>query len=177
MAGPSFFKAPRETAAERQSRRRRPIGYRDPVKRTNASNCPDLDLPKGRPWSDIKAERHALEVAVIKATREAVFARSAFCEICGDTERETAQKSHKASHEMHEDPSRAQTRGRPAEERFNVRICLRTCEPCHKVYGYRVRCLPLTAQGFAGPYDVQFKNGDGEWVTSFTVDRQRGLHA
>lgn len=33
---------------------------------------------------------------------------------------------------MHEDPSRAQTRGLPPEQRFNLIICGRFCWICHQ---------------------------------------------
>lgn len=172
------FKTPRPTEAERLAGHRKPVGYRQPVRRTNASNSSDLALAKGPTRADEKTARHAHETAVIKAVRADLWERSSVCELCGDTERQSAAKYPKATHEMHEDPPRSATRGLPAEERFNLRICLRVCPGCHRDYGVHVRALPLTTtEGFDGAYDVQRKNAAGEWETIATYDRKRGLRA
>ena len=138
-----------------------------------ASSHPGLAFPKGPSRAQEKARAHRLEVAIIKATHDAVWERSlGLCEICGDSEAETAVKAWPFLHQMHEEPSRAATRGKPPAERFNTRICIRACPPCHAACTARmVRPLPLTATGFDGPYDVQLRTPDREWATAYTVDR------
>lgn len=163
-------KPERVTAEARQEARRSTRGYRDPIRRTNASNSDDLALSKGPTRHDEQTAAHAALVAQIKATREKVWDRSDRCECCGDTERETATKCHKRTHEMHEYPTRAMTKGLPPADRFNVRICQRLCWPCHQLYqATKLRSLPWTADGVNGQYDVQRLSESGEWETVLTV--------
>lgn len=168
----------RETAAERRARRRDTKGYRQPVRRTNASNSAALALSKGPSRHSVKTKWHALEVATIKATREAVWRRSSVCETCLDTERESAAKWPTAEHEMNEIVERYKTRRLKPAERFNTAICCRQCRGCHKAFhDKQLRPLPLTPAGMDGAYDVQVKNAAGEWETVRTIDRKRGLRA
>lgn len=128
-----------ETAFERQARHRARREQRKSAKlgriKTDdtAIDYSVLGLPKGPTSDERAAEDHAAEVKQIAATRRKVWKRTSHCEYCGDSERETAQKHPKAEHEMHEDPSRAKTRGLPPAERFNAAICGRICQPCHKL--------------------------------------------
>lgn len=176
MAHVSFQKKPRQTAAERQSQRRRPIGYRDPVKRTNASNSPLLALSKGPSLADEKTARHAKEVEQITLTREQVWTRSEDkCEFCGDTERETAAKSHRARHEMNETIERSKTRGLPPEERFNTRICARNCVPCHRDFHGKLLRIAYDdpVNRLDGSFTVLRKDRQGRWLAEYRVNRQR----
>jgi hypothetical protein len=53
---------------------------------------------------------------------------------------------------MHEDPSRAKTRGLPPEQRFNTRICIRLCPRIHEyVQRGKIILTKLTDDGFNGP--------------------------
>lgn len=76
---------------------------------------------------------------VIRQVRADVWARSCGrCEVCGRTEAETAASGVlKATHEMHELETRAETRGRPPEERFSLENCIRVCPPCHALFTAR----------------------------------------
>lgn len=155
----------RMTAAERQALRRRPLGYRQPVRRTNASNAPDLALAKGPTRHEEQSADRDHENAVKRSVRAQVWRRAAYCEVCGDSERDTALKYPKATHEAHEEPPRSATRGRPPEERFHVDRTLRACCGCHEAMTRNtVRPVPKTARGFSGPYDIERKNHKtGEW--------------
>lgn len=173
------FKPTRLTAAERLAQRRRPVGYREPVTRTNASNSSQLALSKGPTRADEKTAKQARQAAVIKAVRAAVFARSAYCETCGDSERETASKWHSGVHHMHELQLRSATRCRQPEERFSTAMCCRACGPCHAAFHAKtLRPLPLTEAGMDAVYDVQRWDDEiTNWITVLTVDRARGLRA
>jgi hypothetical protein len=169
-------KPSRRTAAEKLSGRRRPVGYRQPVKRTNASNSPDLWLAKGKTKHEEDAEYHAREVTHKRDTRAKVWKRSSTCESCDDTEQQTAQKWPKAEHEMHENESRAKTRGRAPEERFSTANCARTCGICHsQITANRRRFLPLTPAGMDGSYFVQRAASanprEKDWVNERYVER------
>lgn len=83
-----------------------------------------LGKPTAR--SEEKAERHAHEVAVIKATREKVFARDRRCRACDGRRRNFLDD------QMDEVVPRSKTRGLPPEERFNTRNCIRYCALCHQ---------------------------------------------
>lgn len=134
----AFFKAPPMTAAQRDAKHAARKNARIAAKHgrvklpTNASNSPDLALSKGVSRDQEYAEDSAAEVKQIRKTHDKLWKLTSVCGICGDTEQETAQKSPVAKHQMHEDPSRAQTRGLPPAERFNIYICGRVCQPCHQ---------------------------------------------
>lgn len=141
------------------------------MKPFRASNSSELAFPKGPTRDQEKGARLARQAAVIRAVRAQVWALTACCAVCGDTERESRQKQHGMPHEMHEDPSRAMTRGLPPEERFTLAICMRLCHSCHCLYtANKVRCHALTDRGWAGSYDVQIKT-DGVWTTVLRVSR------
>ncbi len=118
----------------------------------------------------LKRRKDRAEADWIQSIHEVVFAASFICAICGDTEAESYRKGYR--HEMHEDPSRAKTRGWPTEDRFNTKVCMRVCSECHQGYtANQVRCVPLTGYGFAGSYQVQRNIGGKTWVTLFEVTR------
>lgn len=117
----TFFKPPRKTAAERQAERRKG-GWRTAPK-VNKFGEPTQAGDKAA------AKRH--ENAVRAETRVKVWLRSDRCESCGDLERETASKFHKATHEAHEVLTRAQTRGMAPEYRFSTENTARLCVDCH----------------------------------------------
>ena len=63
-----------------------------------------------------------------QAVKAAIWAVRMSCQLCrGSRWRECV-----APDQMHEDPSRAKTRGLPPEDRFNERVCGRVCEACHR---------------------------------------------
>lgn len=113
----------------------RPVIRRKRLRPPSASSCPDLALPKGPPKSLARSVRREDEIAQIRRVRKEVWKRSASCEWCGDTETMTARRfpGAKYSHELHETYSRAKTRGRLPEERFDPRWCVRLCPNCHRM--------------------------------------------
>lgn len=146
-------------------RRRKPFGYRVKRERKNASNYPGLAFAKGRTRAEEKREERADLVATISVVRQALFGLTNVCAVCGDPESVSDLKWPKRGHEMHEDPPRSKTRGLPASERFNLRVCMRICYGCHSAYTlHDVRCVAIDPLlGFAGDYDVE-RNVDGYWV-------------
>lgn len=76
-----------------------------------------------------KAAREAAEVKVIKKVRLAVFSLRRACQVCHGRR---VSECEGLPDEMHEDPSRAKTRGLPPDERFNLRVCGRLCHACHR---------------------------------------------
>lgn len=75
-----------------------------------------------------KARLDRSEVAYRQRVKKAIWAERGCCQLCfGARWRECLTDD-----QMHEDPSRAKTRGKPKEERFNERVCGRICEACHR---------------------------------------------
>lgn len=113
----------------------------------------------------LTAKQHEIEIK--RETRTFVWIRSEDrCEVCGMTERETAQICHKANHEQHEVVSRAQTRGMAPEIRFSTANTARACTPCHSLLTAHQRELitkddPISdgAIGMNGDYDVVDADG------------------
>lgn len=143
----SNFKPQRATAFERQQRRllRRAQQQRTPTGRTAE-----------RRKLKREEERYRLNV------KRKVWKRSSFCELCADSEDQTAAKSPVREHDMHETTSRAQTRGLPKEERFNLTICLRACRPCHdKIHTKEIAvAFHDYRRGANGDYDVVDRDGN-----------------
>lgn len=166
------------TALARQQARRRPMGFHAPIVRENASNNPDLALPKGC-HADTQRVDDRAETAERLRVRRLVWIRSADrCECCDETERQTAAHSPIAVHALHENGAytRAKTRGRPPADRFHVAICVRLCDPCHKLmHDGRYRLRPLTASGFEGDYVVESalvsRPTDDDWMEVRFVER------
>ncbi len=157
----------RETAAARQARHRarrearRSATHGRAVTDTRvvASRCPDLAFPKGATSDERTAEDARAEAKHIAKVRRKVFALTSRCELCGDNEYETALKSPIATHQLHEDPSRAKTRGLPLEQRFSIYICGRVCAECHD----------LATRNVIRPYfhdDVKRWRGDYDVIES-----------
>jgi hypothetical protein len=73
-----------------------------------------------------KAKADAHENEVIKQVHDYIWATRPSCQLCHGS-RLVRRPDH-----MHEDPSRAQTRGMPPEQRFNLVVCGRLCEFCHR---------------------------------------------
>ena len=100
--------------------------------------------------ADEKARARRIEVAVIQAVREWIWTnRPPWCQLCqGARHAECAGFPD----EMHEDPSRAKTRGKPPWERFSIIICGRLCHACHRdVTENRLRIVfDNPATGFMG---------------------------
>lgn len=147
----SFFKAPRPTAEQRRT---------DRAARREARRQSPTGQAADKRKADREEERHRLKV------KRQVWKRSSLCEVCGDSEAETARKSHVAVHEMHEARPRSLTMNAPAEERFSLANCLRVCRPCHSDLGMRLggRKLRLdfhdAEKGANGDYDVRdFQTG------------------
>lgn len=115
--------------------------------------------PHGKPAEDRKAK--AAEERFRRAVCLLVMKRSQFCEVCGDSEAETAQKSPIQRHEVHEVIPRSHTMGMEASKRFSAAICARVCRPCHEGLGMRVggRLFRIVfhddALGMTGDYDIR----------------------
>lgn len=160
----AFAKPPALTAEQRQANRRarkeerRRAIYGHVVPSENASNSPDLHFAKGDRDQD-KADAHKAEVRQIRKTRRKLFAIESHCMLRGDSQEESDAKyaiSRHEMHEMHEDPSRAQTRGLPPEQRFNLFICGRVCPGCHQLATDNVirPSFHNPELGWRGDYDV-----------------------
>ncbi len=93
-----------------------------------------------------RVAKHDELVRVIAETRAAVMVRDRLCRACGQ----------RPSTEMHEQPSRAKTRGKPPAERFNRRVCIGLCLLCHRdVTAHRMVLMPVGPErGFEGPIVV-----------------------
>lgn len=81
----------------------------------------------GRSRDETRIAETAAETAQIAATRETVWIRDSTCRLC-----QGRRDPIRSRDEMHEDPSRAKTRGLPPEQRFNTKICGRLCRVCHR---------------------------------------------
>lgn len=105
--------------------------------------------------ADEKARARRIEVAVIQAVREWIWTnREPYCQVCQGRRRAECMG---LPDEMHEDPSRAKTRGKPPWERFNIIICGRLCHACHRdVTENRMRLV------FADPFDRFMGSVKGE---------------
>lgn len=91
-----------------------------------------------------------VERAVIAAVREYVFKTHKACQICHGARRGECAG---LDDQMHEDPPRSKTRGRPAWERFNILVCGRICAACHlDITEHRIRVVFVDPNlGFLGP--------------------------
>ncbi len=140
-----FPKPERETAAVRSARKA--------LRRAERQASPTGQAADKRK-ADRAEERHRLKI------KRQVWRRSSLCECCGDSEQETAQKSHVSVHEMHEVRPRSLTMNAPAEERFSLANCMRVCRPCHSDLGMRIGGRKLLIQfhdatlGASGDYDI-----------------------
>lgn len=96
--------------------------------------------------ADDRAAKRAELARTIRAARSDVMVRDRLCRACGQ----------RRATEMHEQPSRAQTRGKPPTERFNLRVCVGLCTPCHRdVTAHRMSLTPVRPEsGFEGPIVV-----------------------
>jgi hypothetical protein len=108
--------------------------------------------PKPEKLKTTRRRRLTQQAEVIRAVHEQVWARDATCRLClGSRTRARDQD------QMHEDPSRAHTRGLPPEQRFNTRVCGRLCWRCHRdvtgtIGGVKIRIVFLEPSlGFNGP--------------------------
>jgi len=72
-----------------------------------------------------RSKKRAAAGPWIAWVRDYVFRTRSGCQLCH------GGAGVNAPHEMHEVVSRAQTRGRPAHERFNPWNCARLCGKCH----------------------------------------------
>jgi len=105
-----------------------------------------------------KTAKKEIKRDVVADTRAKVWALDVAC-ICGACRPASTD-------EMHEIKSRAQLRGRPAEEIFNVENCVRLSRKCHllvtgtigKGKALRIVCLD-EALGAMGPVELTWKNG------------------
>lgn len=78
----------------------------------------------GKTRRQIKAKKESAEQRQIRETHDKVWTRDLACRVTGIASDED---------QMHEDPSRAQTRGMPPEVRFNTRVCVRLSPRIHQL--------------------------------------------
>lgn len=117
-------------------KRRKPIARKTPLKRTplRARRSPIKRAgTRIRPSARSRAKK-AAQRPVVQRVRADVWERSGgVCECCRQTEPQTFAASGTFEHEMHECHSRQKTQGRPPEQRFDTRWCVRLCAACHRV--------------------------------------------
>lgn len=106
----------------------------------------------GESISEKKERLHALEVDQIAKTRAEIWLKRTCCQACRGM-----RPTGGLPDEMHEWPSRAMTRGLPADQRFNVKVCCRLCHACHAdVTEKRMAVVPIVEDlGFEGPIRVE----------------------
>jgi len=121
-----------------------------------------VTFPKGNRKREKALAKRAQGAWVVQVRAEVWERSRGRCETCGDTEFDTARKSLKFSHEMNELVPRSQTRGKPPEERFNTRICIRQCPLCHHAFhAGDLRVRPVSEQdGGDGNYSILTRRRD-----------------
>ncbi len=109
---------------------------------------------------EVTARRQVLSTH-IQQVRAEIFRTRPTCQLCLGTR---SKDCFGRPDQMHEDPPRSATRGRPPQERYNDRVCARLCAACHQdVTEKKIRLVKLTPAGFAGPIRVE-KFDTGELV-------------
>ena len=83
-----------------------------------------------------RKDRH--EAEVIACVRAYIWQTRPTCQFCGGSRRSYCAG---LADQMHEDPSRAQTRGLPPEQRFSLVTCGRVCAACHEDLTHRARTV------------------------------------
>ena len=110
-----------------------------------------LDYKRAAPIAIPDSREVDVEAAVIQAVHDWIWAnRPPYCQLCRGRRR---AECGGFPDEMHEEPSRAKTRGLPAWERFNLIICGRLCHACHQdVTEHRLWVVfDNPVAGFMGP--------------------------
>ena len=107
-------------------------------------------LPKGPSRKKEKSAKRRDHVRVVAEVRKLVWNRSGGrCDLCG---------LYMAGEdgEMHEDPPRSATRGRPPSDRFSTRQCCRAHRACHAKQTLNVESIEFDdpVLRFDGPYIV-----------------------
>jgi hypothetical protein len=98
------------------------------------------------------------EHEIITAVRRYIWRTRPVCQLC------YGKRASRLPDQMHEDPSRAHTRGKPPEERFNLLVCGRLCALCHAdVTEGRLRIVfEKPTLGFLGPVRAESPAGGKE---------------
>jgi hypothetical protein len=114
-----------------------------------------LALPKPESRKAQKRRQDDEDAEHVSQIRMFVWIRSTHrCELCGGWLGEVAG-------EMHHDPSKAKTRGRPEHERTNEQMCCRACSTCHTHQTENRRDVVFFSdRRFMGPYAVVDKAGE-----------------
>ncbi len=107
----------------------------------------------GESRDDRKLREHFEEVLQIQVIHAYIWLTRPVCQLCGGGRRAECMG---LEDQMHEDPSRAKTRGLPPDQRFNLLICGRLCAACHEdVTHNRIRIVfDNPALGFLGPVRI-----------------------
>jgi len=117
-------------------------------------------ISTGKSRTHVKREKDAAEAAQIRTTHDRVWERDATCRYCLGM-----RSANRATDAMHEDPSRAKTRGLPPEQRFNAKTCGRACARCHADLTGDVNRPKMRTEflepdrGFNGPIRPLFREG------------------
>lgn len=83
----------------------------------------------GESQDERKTRAAAVEAAVIQAVHDFIWHTRSACQLCHGRRRDECAGF---PDEMHEDPPRSATRGKPPWERFNIKVCGRLCKACHR---------------------------------------------
>ena len=104
----------------------------------------------GETREQAKTRAHDIEVAVISAVHDWIWANRPCCQLC---QGRRAGECMGLPDQMHEDPPRSATRGLPSWERFNLLVCGRLCAACHAdVTAHKIQIVFLDpVAGFMGP--------------------------
>ncbi len=110
----------------------------------------EVPLGIGSTRDETKASTRKALAEHIAVVRTQVFARDERCRVSGLKSDEYDQ--------LHEDPSRAHTRGQPMEDRFNSRVCIRLNRDIHRlVTEKKIRIIKVdSVLGFDGPIRVVY---------------------
>ena len=102
----------------------------------------------------LKRLKDAAEALQIQTTHDDIWAKRPVCQYCGGTRQAECLG---LPDQMHEDPPRSQTRGRPPDERFNIFGSGRACAACHRELtgdvGVKMKTKFLSDRGFDGPIE------------------------
>jgi hypothetical protein len=94
----------------------------------------------GETIADAVERKHTVEAEVIQSVHDYIWQTRPCCQLCGGSRKDECMG---LPDQMHEDPPRSATRGRPPAERFNLIVC-----------GLRIRFVN-PALGFLGPLALE----------------------
>lgn len=136
--------------------RRVPRGMGSRVTRMNASNSPDLALPKGPTRQRLKGRRDRAEAAVQKAVRAKCVERDGLCRINGGLG--VAVPLGQSEHAHMHVARKSKTRNQAPEIRHSTKTSLMLCAVHHRLYDAKELTIDaLTDQGADGPLTFSYR--------------------